>query len=323
LPEKEFESLSSGLIDIETAMRGRRFTVDLKSLEENVWSFSDKSSTDVFRKLRKKGILLKEYCDGHIFMGVKSGLTEAFVIDDATRKKLIKENPDAKEIIKPFLIGREIRAYQIVWKNQFLIYAYHGVNMKKYPAVEKHLQSFKDKLQNRATKQKWYELQQPQLAFAGYMDGPKIIFPDIATEPRFALDSAGFYSSNTTYFIPLNDLYLLALLNSEVGKFYFKTVCAGLEGKNETYLRFFGQYLEGFPVRTTDLLDSSDKARHDRIVQLVERMLAVKEELTKTKTEAETTRLERECESLDRQIDQAVYELYGLTEEEIRVVENV
>jgi predicted nucleic acid-binding Zn-ribbon protein len=65
----------------------------------------------------------------------------------------------------------------------------------------------------------------------------------------------------------------------------------------------------------------SDKASHDHIVQLVERMLAAKQELGKAKTEAETTRLERECEALDRQIDQAVYELYGLTEEEIKVVE--
>ncbi len=61
--------------------------------------------------------------------------------------------------------------------------------------------------------------------------------------------------------------------------------------------------------------------RHEPIFNLVERMLAAKEELSKAKTEAETSRLERECESLDRQIDQAVYELYGLTEEEIKVVE--
>ncbi len=321
LAEEEFKQLSSGLIDVETAIRGRGFTVDLKSLENDIWSFSDPASIDVFTKLKRKATPLKEYCTGHIFRGVVSGLAEAFVIDELTRKKLIKENPDAKEIIKPFLNGREIKSFQILWKNQFLIYTYHGVNIKKYPAIERHLQSFKTKLQNRATKQRWYELQQPQLAFAKYMDGPKIIFPDIATEPRFALDDAGFYSSNTTYFIPLKDLYLLALLNSKVGEFYFKKVCAGLEGKNETYLRFFGQYLEGFPVRMVDLSDSVDKALHDQVVSLVERMLATKGELNKAKTESETTRLERECEALERQIDQAVYELYGLTEEEIKVVE--
>ncbi len=323
LPEKEFEFLSSGLIDVEKAIRGRGYAISLKSLEEEVWSFSDQASADVFKKLRDKGRSLKQYCAGRIFMGVKSGLAEAFVIDESTKKKLIKENPEAKEIIKPFLNGREIRPYQIEWKNQFLIYAYHGVNIRKYPAVERHLQPFKGRLQQRATKQKWYELQQPQSAFAKYMDGPKIIFPDIATEPRFALDNAGFYSANTTYFIPLKDFYLLALLNSQVGRFFFMRVCAGLEGKTETYLRFFGQYLEGFPVPTVNLSEASDKARHDHIVQLVERMLVAKEELSKAKTEAETTRLERECESLDRQIDQAVYELYGLTEEEIKVVEGV
>ena len=61
----------------------------------------------------------------------------------------------------------------------------------------------------------------------------------------------GYYGGNTTYFIPLHDLYLLGLLNSKLGLFYFAKTCAGLEGKTETYLRFFGQYLEGFPIPST------------------------------------------------------------------------
>jgi hypothetical protein len=105
------------------------------------------------------------------------------------------------------------------------------------------------------------------------MDEPKIIFPDIATTPRFAMDEVGHYGSNTTYFIPLRDFYLLGLLNSALGRFYFSTVCAGLEGSGETYLRFFGHYLEGFPVRTINFSDPADKARHDKLVELVERML--------------------------------------------------
>ena len=50
-------------------------------------------------------------------------------------------------------------------------------------------------------------------------------------------------------------------------------------------------------------------------------MLSAKEQLSHAKTDAERARLEMHCNSLDRQIDQAVYELYGLTEEEIKVVE--
>ena len=189
-------------------------------------------------------------------MGIKSGLTEAFVINAQKRAEILDCNPEAAEIIKPFLNGRDVRRYHIDAQDIYLIYTHHGINIEKYPAVKEHLKAFKGKLEKRATKQKWYELQQPQYKFKDYMNNPKIIFPDIATAPRFALDEFGYYGANTTYFIPLNDLYLLGLLNSKIGYFYFTRTCAGLEGQKETYLRFFGQYLEGFPVHSINLANS-------------------------------------------------------------------
>jgi hypothetical protein len=153
------------------------------------------------------------------------------------------------------------------------------------------------------------------------MAGPKIIFPDIATTPRFALDDVGYVGTNTTYFIPQRDLYLLGLLNSKLAGCYFRAVCAGLEGKNETYLRFFGQYLERFPVRTIDFSDPADVARHDRMVALVERMLDLHRRRAAAKTPHEQSVLQAQIDATDRQIDRLVYELYGLAEEEIRIVE--
>jgi hypothetical protein len=246
-------------------------------------------------------------------MGVKSGLTEAFVIDAETRNKILKENPKAAEIIKPFLNGRDIRRFALEPKNIYLIYTYHGINISDYPAVENHLKPFKEQLKKRATIQEWYELQQPQYAYVKYFECAKIVFPDIAITPRFVLDENGFYGSNTMYFIGKRDLYLLGLLNSKLAYLYFRTVCAGLEGKNETYLRFFGQYLEGFPVV------NAEKAAHDKMVSLVERMLSLHKQSARTPQEKEMIR--REIESTDRAIDALVYGLYGLTEEEIRIVE--
>jgi hypothetical protein len=153
------------------------------------------------------------------------------------------------------------------------------------------------------------------------MDGPKIIFPDIAKTPRFTLDEFGYYGANTTYFIPRRDLYLLALLNSKLGEFYFVVTCAGLEGKEEVYLRFFGQYLEGFPIRTIDFSDAEDAERHERMVGLVERMLGLHERLAEARIERERTVIGHQISATDRQIDALVYELYGLTEDEIAIVE--
>ena len=126
----------------------------------------------------------------------------------------------------------------------------------------------------------------------------KIIFPDIATAPRFTLDRAGFYGSHTTYFIAREDLYLLALLNSRFSKFYFVQTCSGLEGAGETYLRFFGQYLEGFPIRKIEMSNPAETG-HDR------------------------TNLHPQIDATDAQVDQLVYELYELTNDEIKVVEAI
>ncbi len=254
-------------------------------------------------------------------MGIKSGLTEAFVIDEQTRAAILTSNPEATEIIKPFLNGRDVRRYDIETPQNYLVYTYHGITIEKYPAVEHYLKQFKEKLERRATKQKWYELQQPQYKFKGYLDNPKIIFPDIAIAPRFALDEVGYYGTNTTYFIPRNDLYLLGLLNSRLGLFYFTKTCAGLEGQTDTYLRFFGQYLEGFPVRLVNASDPLVRSHHDRIKELVKGMLALHKQLKDMRNGQAKAMIQRQTDATDRQIDKLVYELYGLSENEIKVIE--
>jgi hypothetical protein len=111
------------------------------------------------------------------------------------------------------------------------------------------------------------------------------------------------------------------VLNSKLGFFYFRIVCAGLEGTGDTYLRFFGQYLEGFPVKNLNFSDSTDKTRHDTLVSLVERILVLHKRVPRTPQEQEMVK--REIDSSNRQINNLVYQLYGLTEDEIKIVEGV
>ncbi|TSA16140.1 hypothetical protein D4R75_13850, partial [bacterium] len=81
------------------------------------------------------------------------------------------------------------------------------------------------------------------------------------------------------------------------------------------------QFLDQLPIRTINFSDSSDKSRHDKMVQLVEQMLSLHKQLPAAKTEQEKTVIQRQIEATDKQIDQLVYELYELTEEEIKIVE--
>ena len=268
-------------------------------------------------RLREKGTPLKEFTDGRICMGIKAGLTKAFVISAEKRNKIVSKNPEAKQIIRPFLQGRQIRRYEIETTSEFLIYTHHGIDMHPYPAVIEYLRPFRQQLENRATKQKWYELQQPQFAYVAYLEQPKIVFPDIATGCRFALDTDGHFGANTVYFIPMSDPATLGLLNSRLAFFFFRQTCAALEGPGEAYLRFFGQYLEDLPVR----LPPESDPRRQHLAELVQRMLHLHKQLQTSTTPHTKSVIQRQIKETDRQIDQLVYELYDLTDEEIRIVE--
>ena len=87
------------------------------------------------------------------------------------------------------------------------------------------------------------------------------------------------------------------------------------------FFRYFTQYMEQLPIRTIDFTDPADVARHDRMVALVTQMLDLHRRLAAEGAPPEKAALQRRIEMTDRQIDALVYELYGLTAEEITVVE--
>jgi hypothetical protein len=320
LPVDIFSAVAGGSLSVQQAIEESTYEVMPNAQTQPVWSFAKPGASALLTRLRSTYLPLEKYCAGRIGYGIKSGLEKAFVIDEETRDKILACNKEATEIIKPYLSGRDIRQYRINFRRVYLIYTYHGVEIAKHPAIVEYLKPFKNRLQKRATKQKWYELQQPQFNYAPYFDGPKIVFPDIAISPRFALDEVGYYGATTIFFIPRRDLYLLGLLNSKLSYFYFVETCAALEGKGESYLRFKRQYVGGFPVRTINFDDPADVARHDNMVGLVERMLALHQKLAAAAIPADKQMYQRQIEATDRQIDALVYELYGLTEEEIEIV---
>jgi hypothetical protein len=113
--------------------------------------------------------------------------------------------------------------------------------------------------------------------------------------------------------------YLMALINSKVLQFFFKSYFT--TKKEDIFPEIQVYQLEQLPIPVRDLSEPSEKAVHDRIVKLVEQMMSVKERYAAAKSEQEQLRLERFATGLDRQIDEAVYALYGLTEEDINLIE--
>ena len=146
-------------------------------------------------------------------MGIKTGFNEAFIIDAATRDYLVDEDPRSAEIIKPCVIGDDVRKYEIQFRERYLIWTYIGVSIEQYPAVFNHLRQFEGRLVRRQDQgEHWWELR--SCSYYDNFEKPKIIYPIIAKEPRFSLDLDYYFVNDKCFIIPQHDWYLLALLNS-------------------------------------------------------------------------------------------------------------
>ena len=264
-------------------------------------------------KLRSQGIPLGEYVDAKIFYGIKTGLNEAFVIDQETRNNLIAEDPNSARVIKSFLAGRDIKSFCQPQTDKFLILFKSGDTYslfgkveegigftkmsEKYPAVMQYLEQFKNKARKRYDQGNyWWELR--SCDYYSEFEKNKIIYPNICKQPEFTFDDSGQYTNQKCFIIPGGSNYLLGILNSKITFFLFKHILPMLRGG---FYEPGYKYLKDFPIVDSNSIE---------IVEKVQQILLQKKE----NPAADTT-------SLEAEIDQLVYELYGLTEEEIGIVE--
>jgi hypothetical protein len=158
------------------------------------------------------------------------------------------------------------------------------------------------------------------------MRQPKILVPDIADRASFALDEDGQYAFTSGYAIILKpetteaQKYVLGLLNSKLLDFYLKRISTTMRGG---FFRYFTQFIGQLPICRTDFSKPYDKSRHDRMVSLVDQMLSLHKRLQAARTEQDKTLLQRQIAATDKEIDRLVYDLYGLTTDEIKLVEGI
>ena len=152
----------------------------------------------------------------------------------------------------------------------------------------------------------------------------KIFFRRVGDRLIGSIDTQKKYALNTLVVVsakpdcPYNLRYVLALFNSKLLNFYYVNF---LKSSKKVFSEVQARQVEQLPIPALDLSDPPDKTRHDEMVAKVEQMLEAKKQLSKAQTDKDKTYYENKCDALDRQIDRLVYDLYGLTEDEIRIVE--
>jgi len=164
-----------------------------------------------------------------------------------------------------------------------------------------------------------------------WLQGPRILIREIAGQKPYQIHACYVEETYCNYKTILNVnpvpatkfsmKYLLGLLNSRLMSFIYPYVSNKMVA--QSFPRLSVGDVKKLPVRTINFSDPADKARHDKMVALVEQMLSLNKQLASAKTDHEKTALQRQIEAIDKQIDKLVYELYGLTDEEIRIVEGV
>lgn len=194
--------------------------------------------------LRGKPSLKDAFCTP--LYGIKTGLNEAFVIDTPTKDKICQDDPMSSDLLKPWLEGKDLRRWRVESRKLWIIYIpKNRVVIDDYPGIRDWLLPFKDRLEKRATKQEWYELQQAQEAYSDAISKPKISYPHFNVEQLFSLENSGAFSNDKTYFLPSTDLFLLALLNSSVSWTILSALAPAVRGG---YHEFRVQYVETLPI---------------------------------------------------------------------------
>jgi hypothetical protein len=314
----------------ETALPAARLTAA-------EWNFAVGQAGGLFDKLQRMPVKLGDVCS-RMFQGPITSADTVFLFKDFKPAKKGIVEVFSKELDEPFeleagILKRVIRSGSIgryhAQTTAMVLFPYAVQNNEatllsptemqtQFPSAWAYLKRNKRLLEGREggafKDNEWYRFGRAQNL--GLWEQPKLMVPYMITELGAYLDQADhFYFINVTtggYGITSTDQrvslpYLCALLNSRLLDFYFKRVSTNFHGG---YFAANKQFIEQLPIRPIDFASASERAEHDALAGLVERILSAK----RANPLADTSVLERE-------IDQRVYRLYALTSEEIQLVE--
>jgi hypothetical protein len=287
----------------------------------------------------------------NIFVGLQTSADKVLILDylgDSgstlwLQSKSLEQRIEIETlIVHPLVSGIDVKRYGHLPKRQYLLFPYHiafpdaklmtEAEMDAvFPKAIGYLRENKDILVAREggkfEDDEWYRFGRSQNL--GIQGQPKLCIPRLVNRLHAAFDSEGiFYLDNVDVGgVTLKEdyqsqglYYLMGLVNSKLLAWYFPFVSVPFRG---SYYSANRQYIEQLPIRIIDFNNPDEVAKHDRMVTLVKRMIDLKKRHAEADAQKEDRRhdLARQIKRLDAEIDALVYDLYGLTEDEITIVE--
>ncbi|WP_233408164.1 class I SAM-dependent DNA methyltransferase [Helicobacter pylori] len=321
---KYYEPTPDDKNDLKSA---RSLPMKQNALSTESFIFANTSLLDLRDKMESIGTPLKDW-DIQIYRGILTGANEAFIIPTEKREEILnacktqEERKRTEMLIKPILRGKDIKRYSYEWADLWVINTHNGytsnlkskippIDIEKYPALKSHLDSHYDTIATRSDQGDTpYHLR--NCAYLEDFEKEKIVYGEIVQEPRFYLDNRecelGYFYAEATSFILTGEhlRYLLGMLHSKLITFAFKTFYAG-GGLGESGYRYKKAFIERLPIPK---ITPQNQELADKITDGAKAILEAKEKDPKANTQ-----------QLEKEIDALVYQLYNLTDEEIKIIE--
>ncbi|MCF8263041.1 MAG: N-6 DNA methylase [Melioribacteraceae bacterium] len=308
---------------VQSYLEAERLGIIFEKIGDNsdTYNLQINENADLLKKCYKWP-RLKEIAED-VATGISSGLDKAYVL----YSEQIKNEKLEMDLLKKLVLGKEVNRYAMnPISNKKIIYITSANDISDYPNIKQHLMPFKDKLKKRREAAKgsiaWYSLNWPRRK--KLFSKSKILIRQTANRILGTIDDNNWYCLKSIIIIQLPDdspivnEYLLALLNSSL----FNYLYDNLVGEQS---RIFPEVkpvqLFKLPIRMIDKNNSTEIKQYENLVNLVKLIIELHHKISVINLPQEKTQLQRQIDALDKQIDQLVYELYGLTEEEIKIVE--
>jgi type I restriction-modification system DNA methylase subunit len=311
--------------------------INASRVTESEWNFSVGKGIELIEKFAQMPVKLENIAK-RIFQGFKTGADPVFILVERENGKyysnaLKKEISIEKTLLRPLYKSGEMKRYTLRKNSRHVIFPYlNGVLIDwseistKAPKTAEYLMSCKELLANRENGRwvgsQWYCYSRNQAL--EIISSPKILTADLNPFANYCYDESGEAcfpgGAAGGYGIVLDKsmyLYVLGLLNSKAVDYYHKTISTNFRGG---WFGYDAKIIRNIPIRLINFSDPAEKAMHDKMVSLVERMLVLHKQPA-ARTPQDQEMVKREIESTDKRIDRLVYELYGLTEDEIKIVE--
>ncbi|CAD5973497.1 Modification methylase BstVI [Planktothrix agardhii] len=252
-------------INLTQYVQNEGYDVSWSRFTSESWSLERPDVEELMKKIQRLGIPLKDFAGVKPLYGIKTGLNEAFLIDEETKNKIVQADPKSAEIIKPYLRGQDIKRWSPEWQNLWMIYTNSEVDINFYPSVKQHLSQYKDKLEKRASKQVWWQIEASPTYYQKFLD-PKLIVQRIAFYPRVAFDNQGLFINDSALIIPSDNYWILGCLNSPANWYLSFRY---LPHKKDEALAMDIPYVQNFPIAPlTNIMSVEYESIVQRLIEI-------------------------------------------------------